>query len=201
MCIRDSYQFVTLTLSDTCLTMIENDFPTKCPTYRTLYHTFDTSIPLISGEIVDLGYDIKRLEPKYQNHWKYYEQIKEWKVIVVDPDADLKHRAVNIVIQPNGFQYLENIHSDMKDPSYNAEDSERYVWSNMKVTACNSAIVAPDLESIATVVEHVMSKCQTDLNQVETIEVMPTPYVKEDSPAWNFFNWLNNAMNQCKEKC
>ena len=71
----------------------------------------------------------------------------------------------------------------------------------MKVTQCNKAIVGPDLESIAKVVEHVMNKCTTDLDEVETIQVMPTPYVKEDSPAWNFFQWLNNAMNSCKEKC
>ena len=196
-----NYQFVTISLSDTCLKMIENDFPTKCPTYRTLYHTFDTSIPLISGQMDDLGYDLSRAEPKYEQHWKYYEQIKEWKVIIVDPDHDIKNRAVNIVVQPNSFDYVENIHSPNKNESYNAENSERYVWKNMKVTQCNKAIVAPDLESIAIVVEHVMNKCQTDLDQVETVQLMPTPYVKEDSPAWNFFEWLNNAINQCKGKC
>jgi len=196
-----NYQFVTISLSDTCLKMIENGFPTKCPTYRTLYHTFDTSIPLISGQMEDLGYDISRQEPKYEQHWKYYEQIKEWNVIIVDPDHELKNRAINIVVQPNSFDYVENIHSPSKNESYNAADSERYVWKNMKVTQCNKAIVAPDLESIAIVVEHVMNKCQTDLDQVETIQIMPTPYVKEDSPAWNFFKWLNDAMSQCKGKC
>ena len=69
------------------------------------------------------------------------------------------------------------------------------------MTSCKDAIVSPDLKSIAIVVEHVMSKCQTELDLIETIEVMPTPYVREDSPAWNFFEWLNNAINQCKEKC
>ena len=196
-----NYQFVTISLSDTCLKMIENDFPTKCPTYRTLYHTFDTSIPLISGQMEDLGYDLSRQEPKYEQHWKYYEQIKEWNVIIVDPDHELKNRAINIVVQPNSFDYVENIHSPNKNESYSAENAERYVWKNMKVTQCNKAIVAPDLESIAKVVEHVMNKCQTELDEVETVQIMPTPYVKEDSPAWNFFQWLNNAMNQCKEKC
>lgn len=195
------YQFVTISLSDTCITMIENDYPTKCPTYRTLYHTFDTSIPLISGQMEDLGYDLSRAEPKYDNHWKYYEQMKDWKVIIVDPDHNVKNRAVNIVVQPNSFNYVENISSPNKNESYDAENSERYVWKNMKVTQCNKAIVAPDLESIAKVVEHVMNKCTTDLDEVETIQVMPTPYVKEDSPAWNFFQWLNNAMDKCKEKC
>lgn len=195
------YQFVTISLSDTCITMIENDYPTKCPTYRTLYHTFDTSIPLISGQMEDLGHDLKRGEPKYDNHWKYYEQMKDWKVIIVDPDHEVKNRAVNIVVQPNTFDYVENIKSPNKNESYSSENSERYIWKNMKVTQCRDAIVAPDLESIATVVEHVMSKCTTDLNQKETIQIMPTPYIKEDSPSWNFFQWLNNAMNNCKEKC
>jgi len=103
------YQFITVSLSDTCLTMIENGFDTKCPTYRTLYHTFDTSIPVISGEMEDLGYDLKRASPKYEKHWKYYEQMKYWKVIIVDPDHKIKNRSINIVIQPNTFQYLENI--------------------------------------------------------------------------------------------
>ena len=195
------YQFVTLTLSDTCLTMIENGFKTNCPTYRDLYHTFDTSIPIISGQMEDLGYDLKRSEPQYDNHWKYYEQVKEWKVIIVDPDNEIVNRAANIVIQPNTFRYVENIHSYNKNPSINTEDMERYVWSNMKVTSCRDAIVSPDLKSIAIVIEHMMSKCTTELDIIETIQVMPTPYVKEDSPAWNFFTWLNNAMNDCKEKC
>lgn len=200
--IHREHQFVSIILSQSCIRAIENQVPTKCPTYRELKEVFDSTLPEISGEFVDLGYDISRQDPKYKNYWNYYKQLKSWKVITVDPDAEMMKRSAVIEIQPSGFSYLENISSHDKDPSLNVVDEERYIWNDIKITdRCNKAIVAPDMQKITDVINHFLSKCQTEIDTKQTIEHELTDMFIGDSQFYAYQHWLQEAISKCKTKC
>jgi len=196
------FQFISIILSNSCMTAIKHDVNQNCPTYRELYDMFDTSIPVVSGEMVDVGYDIKRSKSKYTEYWNYYKQVKNWKIITVDPDAKMLDQSINIVIQPTYFNYMEGIGDNDVSKSFNNELGERYVWSNIKVSKkCDKILVAPDMELVGKAISYVMNDCKGDLQNKETIKVIPTPFLKNDSPAWGYFTWLNKAIKSCVGLC
>jgi len=196
------FQFISIILSNSCMTAIKHGVNQDCPTYRELYDMFDTSIPVISGEMVDLGYDIKRSKSKYNEYWNYYKQMENWKVITVDPDSRMLEQSINIIIQPTYFDYLEVNNVNSKSDSFNNELGERYVWSNIKVSKrCDKILVAPDMELVGKAISHVMNDCESDLENKETIKVIPTPFLKDDSPAWGYFTWLQKAIKNCVGLC
>jgi hypothetical protein len=188
-----TYQFVNIILSGTCLQLIENESSTKCPTYRELHEAFDNTIPAVSGEFIDKGYDIFREPSKYQNHWKFYEQIPWFKVITVDPDVEMQNRGITIVVQSRNFEFVENMGLHDKSPSINSTLHERYVWSNIKVNReCNHAITSPDLEMIGKAVHHFLSKCDSELDNKRTISMLPHELgVDDELPQWteNLTTW------------
>lgn len=195
--VHREYQFVNIILSKTCEVQIKNGFDTKCPTIRELKQAFDNTIPGISGEFIDLGYDIKRLPTKYQNHWKYYEQIPWWKVVSVDPDIEMMKRGILITVQPDGFTFTED---KIKTKHSDNNGSDIQVFSNINVSdRCSQVSVSPDMNLIGKAIHHVISKCTTPLNNTQTIEQIPTPYLRTDSPAWQYMQWIKNTINDIKE--
>ncbi len=191
------YQFVNIVLSGTCLQLIENGNNTECPTYRELHQAFDNTIPVVSGEFVDEGYDIFRQPSKYQNHWKYYEQIPWYKVITVDPGVEIDKRGITIVVQPRSFDFVENMGQHDKSPSINIDLHERYIWSNIKVDKeCSHAITSPDMEVIGKAVHHFLVKCNSELDNKRTIEMIPTPFLGKDSPATKYMDWIKKTTEE-----
>jgi hypothetical protein len=200
--VHREYQFIGITLSDTCKRMIEGGYPTNCPTYRELRAMFDNTIPIISGDFTDLGYDIARDKPKYNQHWKFYQQLKSWKIVAVDPDADLAVRSVHIVVQPRGFDYVEKIGATNKDPSIDNTLHERYIWSDIKVDdRCSEIMVGPDMALITEAINYVLQKCKGDLEIKKTIDIPQTEYNPYDSPNWHYGQWLEQVKLACVNKC
>lgn len=200
--VHRTVQFVAIVLSDTCLTMIQNNMTTNCPTYTELRDMFDNTLPNISGDFVQGEYDIYREPSKYKNYWNFYKQIENWKIITVDPDIGMLRQSSVVVIQPSGFTYLENIETQQKSASYNATGHERYVWNDIKYSDnCRNVIVAPDMELITKAIGHFISGCK-DIHEVkETIDVPKTPFNILDSMSVQYRTWLNNAILQCKGLC
>lgn len=198
---RSNNQFVNIILSDTCLKMIENNFPTECPTYTELRDVWDNTIPHVSGEWVETKYDIKRLDPNYKTHWKYYQSLKNWKIITVDPSADIRAIGVNIIIQPHSFTYLERTDSVLKNESINATGYERYQWKDIQYDKyCSNITIAPDLEMLATAINNIWNGCNTTIAPVVTV-YEPTEFSYWDSEYAKYSSWLTDAKEKCKVKC
>ena len=157
-------KFVNIVLSKTCLQLIENELPTYCPTYRELKETYDNTLPNVSGEWVDLGYDISRDNPTYKNYWHYYNQIKHWKVITVDPDSSIMQRGITITIQPNDFTYIDMKNKGITVDSINTSKNERYEWNNIYYSEdCKSISIAPSVD-ISTIINNVWENCSTEVD-------------------------------------
>lgn len=198
---RGNNQFVNIILSDTCLTMIENGFETECPTYTELRDAWDNTVPHVSGEWVETEYDIKRLDPNYKTHWKYYQALKNWKILTVDPSADLRAIGVNIIIQPHSFTYLERTDSVLKNESVNATGNERFHWVDIQYDKyCSNVTIAPDLELLATAINNIWDGCNTTVAPIVTV-YEPTYFSTWDSEHAKYSSWLTDAKERCKVKC
>ena len=198
---RGNNQFVNIILSDTCLTMIENNFPTECPTYRELRDVWDNADPYVSGQWVETEYDVKRENPKLQNHWKYYQAMPNWKIITVDPSHGLKNMGVNIVIHPNSFKYLERADSVLKNESLNVTGYERYVWHDIKYDKyCSNIAIAPDTTLLKEAINNIWNGCNT------TVQPEKTTYEPSVIDYWssnwaNYSTWLTDSLERCLGRC
>jgi hypothetical protein len=190
------YQFINVNLSKTCQTLIKYNLQTNCPTYREMVPLFDNTLSKISGEFVEVGYDIKRLPSPFKEHWKYYEQLTQTKVVSIDADTDLFDRGINITIQAKEFTVLEETGKANKSPSFNSATLEQVTWHNVFVDSkCEYASVGPDLQAIEDVILHVLNKCKTDLSEHKTItQHEPTIIPKEESAHWKYLQWISNLV-------
>lgn len=199
--VHREHQFVSITLSKTCQQLIANSLPTDCPTYRELRDLFDNTVPAISGKFSEGENDIYREDPKYAEHWKYYQQLKNWKIIIVDPDIDMMQRSALIEVMPKSFTYVENMRTPNKSSSIDVDKNERYVWHDVKYTkACDGAIVAPDIDLITDVVNHFLTNCAEDHKIMDTVtlveEVKPTP-----KHGWSVPSWIEKIKSGCLPTC
>ena len=186
------FQFINVNLSKTCQTLIEYEMQTKCPTYREMIPLFDNTLPNISGAFVEVGYDVKRLPSPLHDHWRYYEQMTETRVVSVDADTELFDRGINITILAKDFTILEDTGRNDKTDSYNSSTLEQTLWKNIHVSdKCDKVTVGPDLKVIEAAILHVLNKCTTDLSEFqETTQHEPTPIIKEESAQWRYLQWI-----------
>ena len=136
----------------------------NCLTVRDLIH-LDTADPKISGEFVDMGYDMVREKSPYREYWKYYEQIPNWKVITVAPsDGEIHKKATLITISPHTVHYLKP--PGAKDPtsiqgSFNLSENERYEWYDIYIDRyCEKVMVSPDVRIVEIALQQVMKDCK-----------------------------------------
>ena len=195
------YQFININLSKTCQTLIQYELQTKCPTYREMIPLFDNTLPRISGGFVEVGYDVKRLPSPLDDHWHYYEQMTETRVVSVDADTDLFDRGVNITILAKDFTILEDTGRNDKTESYNSSTLEQTLWKNIHVSEkCDKVTVGPDLKVIEAAILHVLNKCTTDLTEFqEVIQHEPTPIIKEESAQWRYLQWLAQIVQGLRD--
>ena len=193
-------KFINIVLSKSCLQLIENNMTTDCPTYTELRDVWDNTLPHVSGEWTETEFDIKRESPKYKDYWNYYEALPSWKIITVDPDADIMERGITITIQATDFIYHENIDSTDKTPSYNNTGAVKYEWKNVKYhDNCRQVMMAPDTALLAGIINNLWDNC--DSHKPTVIELF---FEKMDSTTSQFYayeSWLTDALERCKEKC
>lgn len=190
------YQFINVNLSRTCLTLIQNELQTACPTYRDMLPLFDNTLPYISGYFVDVGYDVKRLPSPLQDHWKYYEQMTKTRVVSIDADTDLFDRGINITIEAKDFVVIERTGATDKTDSYDSSTLEQTTWHNIHVNKkCDQVSVGPDLKVIEAAILHVLNKCTTDLSEFkEIVQREPTIIQKEQSAHWQYLKWVADLV-------
>ena len=90
--------YISLSLSQTCQTLIGGNMTTDCPTYKTLIGMFDNTVPGVSGDWIEKDNDLKRDNNQMIKHWQYYPQNGFATVVMVDPDIEYKKQAVNIEV-------------------------------------------------------------------------------------------------------
>ena len=191
----DRYGNVSISLSKNCKTLIEYNMYTNCPTYRELFEKFDTTDPMVSGVMVDYGYDIQR-ESIMNKHWNFYDTYDDFNIVMVDPDAVFQDRSINIEIQVRDFTTLAE--QKTKDGLYTT-------WKNFKITNdCKRILVAPDMVLITEAVEYAKNNCSGDVEHFEEIVIKqkttPHDFKKwRDSPALVYQNWLKDAIANNKE--
>ena len=191
----DRYTNVSISLSKNCKTMIEYNMYTNCPTYRELFDKFDTTDPMVSGVMVDYGYDVERTNIM-NKHWSFYKSEPSYELVMVDPDSDFQNKSVNIEIQVRDFTTLSK---------QSTRDGETIVWKNFKVTNdCKRILVAPDMDLITEAVEFAKNNCSGEVEHFEEIVIKQktTPHEDKnwrDSPALVYQNWLKDAIANNKE--
>jgi len=192
---------VSISLSKTCQIMIEAGLDTNCPTYRELFDLYDNTDPMVSGVMIDYGYDIERFNIM-NKHWKHYETTPDYDLIMVDPDAVFQSKSVNIEIQSNSFPTLSQVGSQ-KQNSF--KDGSYTIWKDFKVTDdCHNILVAPDMKLIAQAVEFAVNQCSGEVDVPKTVTyVKPTDFNRntdwQTSPALVYQNWLKDAIKNNKE--
>jgi hypothetical protein len=191
----DRYGNVSISLSKNCKTLIEYNMYTNCPTYRELFEMFDTTDPMVSGVMVDYGYDVQR-ESIMNKHWNFYDTYNNFNIVMVDPDSIFQDRSVNIEIQVRDFTTLSK--QKTKDGLYTT-------WQNFKITNdCKRILVAPDMVLITEAIEFAKNNCSGEVEHFKEIVIKqkttPHDYKKwHDSPALVYQNWLKDAITNNKE--
>lgn len=164
-------QFIVIDISGTCKVLHKMSYedpnftyPGNCLKTRDLIH-LDNTDQKISGEFVDKGWDMVREKSPYQEYWKYYEQIPNWKVVTVGPsDGEIYKKATVITVSPHTVHYLKPPGS--KDPSsvqgsYNQYANERYEWYDIYVDRyCEKVMVSPDVRIVEIALQQVMKDCK-----------------------------------------
>tara|TARA_Y100000310_G_C20633572_1_gene789977 strand:- start:89 stop:1483 length:1395 start_codon:yes stop_codon:yes gene_type:complete len=199
-------QFIVIDISGTCkvlhkLSYEDPDFtyPGNCLKVRDLLH-LDTADPTMSGEFVDMGYDMVRQKSPYKEYWKYYEQIPNWKVITVAPaDGEIYKKATVITVSPHTVHYLKP--PGAKDPSsvqesFNMLSNERYEWYDIYVDRyCEQVMVSPDIAIVEKALQHVMRECK---DPYETWIPKKTFKIWSDIP-FGLPPWMNKIIGDIEE--
>jgi len=157
-------QFIAIRLSSTCETLIkmsyEDGYPTNCPTYRELKATFDNTDERFSGGWIDVGHDLERQKPHMENYWRYYEQIPNWTIITVDPDAQMMQRAAVIEIAPNQVRWICTDNDILCEKPPDFDHNEMYIQYDIHIDKyCAHALVSPDMTVINTAVNQFLTQC------------------------------------------
>ena len=164
-------QFIVIDLSNTCKTLNKMSYEKEdfvysgdCLKVKDLIH-LDTTDRKMSGDFVDMGYDLVRERSPYHEYWKYYEQIPTWKVITVAPsDGEIYNKATVITVAPNPVTYISP--PGAKEPSdvqgsVDFRLNERYVWYDIYVDRyCETVLVSPDVAIVEKALQHVMKACK-----------------------------------------
>ena len=189
---KTSDQFINIRLSGTCLVLIENGYPNNCPTYIELKEAFDNTDPNFSGGFSpsESGNDIRRDASQMQNYWNYYQQLPNWKIITVDPDAYMMTKGMLIEITAHHLKLKPDLETGI-----DFDKNEIYVQHGISINkTCSHATVSPDMELISLVVKQFFDRCNNPEDDWKKIEVRPIYDVLTLDKGYNPL-WLNKVLH------
>ncbi len=188
--------YISLSLSQTCETLIGGNMTTDCPTYKTLIGMFDNTVPRVSGDFIEKDNDLKRDNNQMVKHWQYYPQNGFSTVVMVDPDIEYKKQAVNIEVQSNDFRVA----------SIWGEQSKQHSFVNNTITSyngfsvdndCTQINTAPNLEMITMAIGFAISGCTEELDLTPNVtQLNATQFDKYDSKEYKYQGWLNQVIRE-----
>jgi len=189
---KTSDQFINIRLSGTCLVLIENGYPTNCPTYVELKAAFDNTDPNFSGGFSpsESGNDIRRDVSPMQNYWNYYQQLPNWKIITVDPDAYIMTKGMLIEITAHHLKLKPDAETGI-----DFDENKIYVQHGISINkTCSHATVSPDMELIGLAVKQFFDRCNNPEDDWKTIADRPIYDVLKLDRSYNPL-WLDAVLH------
>jgi len=161
--------FITVELSQTCLTQLKNNVTTKCPSYKVLQQ-FDTTDSKNAGKF---EYDKKgfyhRGKPFYNNYQLSYHPTKYPFVVCVDCSEQIMRTSKNIVIEAINFVFKSNKDNVIKNFT-------RYEYADKFVKDCNIARITYSPMLLNDTIHYLASDCKdTKYNNTKSIYMTPKP--------------------------
>ncbi len=187
-------QFVSIRLSNTCEMLIASGNPTVCPKYEELVPMFDNTDARISGGFVwdDENNDLNRERPKMQNYELYYEQVPNWMVISVDPDARMMVKGSLVEIAPNRVHFICTPNSSICKIPEDWDKNERYVQYDIHINKyCDHALVSPTMDAITSAVNQLREGCDSGEDMWKKLITLP---IFGDVMIYNH-SWINNFLS------
>lgn len=212
-------KLIGIELSNTCITMIKNNFTTTCPSYEELIG-LDSSITEYSGEFITTDGFFHRDRTEYKNSWKLYDDDPIIRIIV-DPPVGMSERIKMIVLKPNFGTYIL---TDSKQQESEFEIIERTVtgtftkeektisilnqtqhygrilYHDRYVDNCKDATINADVwESLLPqTIHHLRTDCEyTSFNNKEIIYPNYTSIDLRDSPSYKYRAWIDQVKELC----
>ena len=215
-------------LSGSCITMIQNNYSTHCPTYNTLYQ-LDTSDKYMSGDFItdENGY-FHRQEPQLKESWRAYDFDDTFRIIV-DPPSGMIERIKTIEIRPNFDTYtlsqemIQKPEYQMIEKQINftgmwfnetktvskainvmnkTKDFGRVIFHDRYIDKCKHAIInaANWTQLVADTIHHLRSNCAESTTSYITKEVLYPNYTEIDYASTNDYKY-KKWLSQIKQFC
>lgn len=215
-------KLIGIELSNTCITMIKNNFTTTCPSYETLLQ-LDSSITEYSGEFTTTDGFFHRDKTQYKNSWKLYEDEPMIRIIV-DPPIGMSERIKMIILKPNFGTYVltdskqqeslfESIEKtvtgvftkEQRTISFLNQTQQygRILYHDRYVDNCKDATVNADVWKIIVplTIHHLRTDCEfTSFNNKEIIHPNNTQIDLQSSPSYKYKQWLSQTKDNCTSK-
>lgn len=190
-------RLIGLQLSNQCIKLIKNGFPTTCPTYYDLIN-IDQSEEYVSGFFVtdDDGF-FHRAEPNYANSWRWYDGDDSTRVIL-DPPKGMAERIPMITIT-NNF----NIYFKPGDFSVD-DDGLRKYNKHRSIEGCKDALISSDVWKVmlTDTIEMLKTGCAKTTIQESFVDPLPRTEIDiTTSPNWQYSQWMDRSMSSCKTIC
>jgi hypothetical protein len=183
--------FITIELSQTCLTQLKNNVTTKCPSYKDL-QKFDTTDPRNAGKFEsDKKGFYHRGKPLYNNYQLSYHPTKFPIVVCIDCSEQIMRTSKNIVIEAVNFVFKNN-----KD--HLIKNFTRYEYSNRDVKDCMTARISYSPALLNDTIYYLASNCKdTKLNMTKSIYMTPKPI--GDRMQYKAYQYQKSLQDKIKE--
>lgn len=188
---------LTIQISTTCLTMLQYNYSTNCPTYQDILLLFpDTSDHKISGDFVFKNGLLKRADPILNNHFKFYQYDPREIIYWIDPPADVYNKATKkIVLAPHDFIFaLRN--QKITNASF-IEGQNRYVSK-----VCSYAYLSTDNWQflLGDTIQYMIHNCDpkfTSFNNIKKNTWIAVQHNIADTMKWKHDKWIEAVKEKC----
>lgn len=197
---RKNIEDIGIVLSRNCITMIQNDIPTECPTYEEIMALHpDTSNHKVSGDFEFINGMLQRGKAPYNDHigWYEFEEKRIW----IDPPGDIRDKIMIITIENNLGDYL------IKGKSYHVTNQtitmghERYVDAE-----CYNASISADnwVFLLGDTIRYMDNRCNEEYTTFDHIKKVTLEKTFQDittSYKYKLEKWIEESKKSCKELC
>jgi hypothetical protein len=191
---------IGISLSRTCIIMIQNNIDSDCPTYEEILLLFpDTSRQEISGGFIedDNGF-YHREQTKFKSHFGFYTY--EPNTIWVDPPGDITGKIATIFIEPSLNDYLIKGSHSMSNNTITMGHSR---WVDDK---CYRATISAEdwIFLIGDTIQYLDHSCDekfTNFDHLKTISFEKSYQDITTSYKYQFDKWIELSKVKCRERC
>jgi len=191
-------------LSQSCLIQVKNNFETKCPSYKDLYH-LDSSNQIISGKFITTDDFFHRNPTVVKNSWEWYSADLTERIFI-DPPAEMHKRIKMITLLPNFDTYyrqgeLKRAYSSNNSNSMQEFDRilyhDRYVNINCSIATINADKWKILLNDTINFMQKNCNESETDIEIMEIISTKKTEFDLSKSQAYIDAKRLKWIIENC----